>query len=114
MLRVRNLALRPDEDRPEKLKRAAAAALGIAPGELRRIVPVRRSIDARKRDRLRILYTVDVETEREDELLRLLPDGVAATPEARYCPPSPQREPERRPVVAGFGPAGMFIALTLA
>lgn len=114
MLRIRNLSFRPDEDKPERLKQAAAAALGLAPGELLRVTPVRRSIDARKKDRLRILYTVDVLPAEEEALRKALPEGVTPAPEEDYALPAALRQPARRPVVAGFGPAGMFIALALA
>jgi len=114
MLRIRNLSFRPDEDKPERLKKASADVLGLAPGELVQVIPVRRSIDARKKDRLRILYTVDVLPADEEAVRKALPEGVTPAPEADYTLPQPFRAPDRRPVVAGFGPAGMFIALALA
>ena len=114
MLRVRGIGLRPGEDKPQKLKKAAAVALGIPVSEITGLMPVRRSIDARNRDRLRILYTVDVSLENETALLRTLGDKAAPAPEPRFAMPVPERPPERRPLVVGFGPAGMFIALALA
>ncbi len=114
MLRIRNLALSPEKDRQEVLRRRAAEALGISPGEIQELRLVRRSIDARKRDQVRILYTVDVAVEDEDALPEQAVSAFAAPQEAAWSPPKPFREPEQRPLVAGFGPAGMFIALTLA
>ena len=114
MLRIRDLILTPEEDKPNRLRKRAAAALGISPAELMELCIVRRSIDARKHDRVRILYTVDVAVEDENSLLGKLP-GVNASPKPEpYLLPQPTREPKLRPVVAGFGPAGMFIALSLA
>ena len=114
MLRIRNLILSPDEDRPEKLRKLAAAALGISPSELTAFQIVRRSIDARKRERVRLEYTVDVAAENEEALLAACVRGVSEAPESSFELPEPARTPEHRPVVAGFGPSGMFIALALA
>ncbi len=114
MLRIRNLILSPEEDKPERLKKRAAAALGVSPSELGELRIVRRSIDARKRDRVRLLYTVDVAVEDEDALAGKAAGVTAAPPPEPYVLPQPAKEPELRPVVAGFGPAGMFIALSLA
>ena len=114
MLRVRGLGLRPGEDKPQKLKKAAADALGVPVSEITELMPVRRSIDARNRDRVRILYTVDVSLPNEADVLRAAGDRAFPAPELRFVLPRPERAPDRRPMVVGFGPAGMFIALVLA
>ena len=51
MLRIRDIILTPDEDKPNQLRKKAAAVLGLKPSELKQLHIVRRSIDARKRDR---------------------------------------------------------------
>ncbi len=114
MLRLRNLVLYPEEDKPEKLRKLAAAALGIAPAEIRELNLVRRSIDARKRDRVKLLYTVDVSLDNESALSERFKGDVSLDPDVEYRLPKPERAPVHRPVVVGFGPAGMFIALALA
>ncbi len=114
MLRVRELSLSPERDRPEQLKRLAAEALGVSPGEILDLSVVRRSIDARRQNRVRLLYTVDVCLAEEGAILETAGKTVFPAPEEHYALPVPRREPDCRPVVAGFGPAGMFIALALA
>ena len=114
MLRIRNMILAPEEDSSDKLRRRAAAALGIPASELLQLRIVRRSIDARKRDRVRLLYTVDVSVDHEEEWLNRTGSDISAAPEVRFIMPKPGRMPKHRPVIAGFGPAGMFIGLTLA
>jgi len=113
MLRIRNLSLAPREDGEKRLRRLAAEALGAAPEEITALKIRRRSVDAR-RGAVRILYTVDV-TVAGDEERFLRPDrpDVSRAAERPYRIPAPPA-PERRPVVAGFGPAGMFAALVLA
>ena len=114
MLRIRNISLSPDEDRQELLRREAARRLGIPVSDVLEWKIVRRSIDARTKDALRILYTLDVAVNGEEKLLqRKLRDVVRAEP-AIFAMPRPAALPEERPVVVGFGPAGMFAALALA
>ena len=114
MLRIRDIILTPDEDKPNQLRKKAAAVLGLKPSELKQLHIVRRSIDARKRDRVHLLYTVDVAVEEEDVLARETAAAFSAPPEREYSLPQPGRDPALRPLIAGFGPAGMFIALALA
>ena len=114
MLRIRNLTLLPEEDRPEKLKKLAAEKLGISSSEIRELRIVRRSIDARKKDHVKLLYTVDVAADNELTLKENSKADISAAPEEGFRLPEPGCVPLKRPVVVGFGPAGMFIALTLA
>ena len=74
----------------------------------------RRSIDARRGRPLRTVYTVDIMTERQDEFLRRLKgEKYELLSEEGYV--GPQKSGcSCRPVVVGFGPAGMFAALLLA
>lgn len=74
----------------------------------------RRSIDARRGRPLRTVYTVDIMTERQDELLRRLKGEKyeLLSEEGYVCPQKSGFS--CRPVVVGFGPAGMFAALLLA
>ncbi len=75
----------------------------------------RRSIDARKKSDVRLVYTVAVTaelTEREAE--RLIALGCARLQEASPMP-TPGNEPlSAPPIVVGSGPAGLFAALLLA
>lgn len=74
----------------------------------------RRSIDARRGRPLRTVYTVDIMTERQDELFRRLKGEKyeLLSEEGYVCPQKSGFS--CRPVVVGFGPAGMFAALLLA
>ena len=59
MIRIRDLALAPGED-TAALRRLAAKALRISDREIEELQIRRRSIDARKKEQLRIVYPVDV------------------------------------------------------
>ena len=74
----------------------------------------KRSLDAR-RGRAKFVYTVDIalnRPENEEKLARRC-GGSVAEPEEEYSFPKALKMPNSRPVVAGFGPAGIFAALML-
>ncbi len=115
---VRGLTLGLDEPE-ELLPRKAAARLRVSPDDIRLWAIVRRAIDAR-RHAVQFTYNLEValhgSPKREQQLVRRLrrPD-VAILASDEPPPLEPGREAMRgRPVVVGFGPAGMFAALLLA
>ena len=59
MVRIRNIALPATWDEA-LLRKKAARALGVPVGKLHRCVPVRQSIDARKKGDVHYVMTVDV------------------------------------------------------
>jgi uncharacterized FAD-dependent dehydrogenase len=119
MIRISELRL-PLEHPPEALPAAIARRLGIAEGDLRRFTVGKRSHDARRRNALLFVYTVDVEVENETALLKAFADDpkIGPTPDTRYRfvtqAPAGGENSRLRPVVVGFGPAGIFAALMLA
>lgn len=115
MIRIRDLSLTPDEDL-NRLVQLASKHLRIRENEIVHLHIRKKSVDARKKHDVRIIYTVDVEVkEREDKLLKRLRDPkVSLARDHEYTPPRASKVPEHRPVVVGFGPAGMFAALILA
>jgi uncharacterized FAD-dependent dehydrogenase len=115
---VRNLRLNLGES-PDMLLERAARRLKVPAGEIGLYAVVRRSIDARKRSEVFYSYNLQVALRdraaerrvvarlhrRDVELLR-----PPAQPEPRVgAEPMPER-----PIIVGFGPAGMFAALLLA
>ena len=89
MLRLTDIKL--PLDHPETaLRDAILARLGIAADELTAFTIARRSHDARKRGAIVLIYSVDVDTPREAELLRRMKDAdtdlrhVAPTPDTTY------------------------------
>lgn len=111
MLRIRDLTLSLEE--PEELLwREAARALCLPARSIRKLEIRRRSIDARKKDAVRLVYTVDVAL--RDESAAKLGPRISSVKERPYEIPRPAALPEERPVVVGFGPGGIFAALLLA
>ncbi len=94
----------------------AAQLLKISNSKVRQVTVVRRSIDARKKPDVKIMYTVDVKVDgNESKILKAARCKRAAlAPVSYYRVPACVSEPLQRPVVVGFGPGGMFAALILA
>ena len=121
MLRITELKLPLDHD-DDALAAAIIARLGIAAEELTGYSVAKRSYDARKRGAIVLIYSVDVDTPREAELLaRLQQDPgtagskVIPTPDTTYkfVGTAPPQLP-LRPLVIGMGPCGLFAGLVLA
>ena len=112
MIAVSNLKLRPGE--PEaKLKALAAKALRISEHQIQSLELRKKSLDARKKDDLHWVYTVAVTVEgSEDAILKRCKQASKTKPYHYDIPRI--KTPALRPVVIGFGPAGMFAALVLA
>lgn len=120
MYRIQQIKLKPDE--PEsRLKEKILKKLGRRDIVITELSIVRKSIDARNRDDIRWVYTLDFEAvyrKRPKEQARLKcggRGGLEVPGNEAYHMADPGREDlVQRPVVAGFGPCGMFAALILA
>ncbi len=112
MILVRALRLEIDEDF-SALRQRAAAKLRVPADTITELRPVKRSLDARKKNDIHYVCSAAV-TLRHGEARALKSAGKDVSP---YAPPVygiPQVRSEERPVVTGFGPAGIFAALVLA
>ena len=106
MILIRNLRLAPGE-KETKLAQLAARALRIDPSDLREVKIIKKSLDARKKHDIHYVYTVAVAAA----------ENINAALYEPYEPfrySVPKVVSAHRPVVVGFGPAGMFAALALA
>ncbi len=116
MLRLTDVKL--PLDHPESAIRSSILVkLGISSEDLLGYAIAKRSYDARKRSAIVLIYSIDVETRKETEILQRLHDDphVKAAPDTRYhfvaqAPP----DLASRPVVIGTGPCGLFAGLILA
>ena len=115
MVRITNLTLPPDGDET-LLKKKAAKALGLSVGKIHRCIPVRQSIDARKKENVHYVMTVDVAVSNEAQVVaKAKSKQVSLRPEPKpYVFPTVTRTSPLPPVVVGSGPAGLLAALSLA
>ncbi len=111
MLKIQGLRLRPGETE-SRLAKKAQRELGQ---EIKGFVVLRRSIDARKKDDIAMVYTIAVKVPHEQQVLKKCRSKKVSyyNPETYSFPVSRLRLP-KPPVVVGAGPAGLFCALMLA
>ena len=119
MLRLNEVKL-PLDHSEEELHATVIERLDIGAEDLLRCEVFRRSIDARKRSAIQLIYTLDVEVTDEASVLnkaeKLKQSGrVTISPDTNYhfVTQAPQ-EIKQRPVVIGTGPCGFFAGLLLA
>lgn len=118
MLRITELRL-PLGHAEDALRPAIVARLGVADAELTSFTVFKRSYDARKKSAIVLIYTIDCELRDEAAVLARLAGQphIRATPDTNYqfVGHAPIDWPQdRRPLVVGFGPCGIFAALILA
>ena len=121
MLRLSELKL-PLDHPEDALLEAVLKRLRIPPNDVFEQRMVKRSIDARRRDQIQLIYSVDVRVRGEAALLRRLgkTSRVRQAPDTTYRPvaQAPRTlldgDDGHRPVVVGAGPCGYFAALLLA
>ena len=115
MIRIREIALPPEHDHNQLLFEAARL-LKISGSKILKLEIFRRSVDARKKPDVKIVYTVDVWVGGNEKKI-LKNSGckkAAITEKSYYSLPKTDKKPDLRPVIIGFGPAGMFAALVLS
>lgn len=120
MLRLSELRL-PLDHGPDDLEQAVLRYLKIPRARLLDCQLVKRSVDARRRDRIQLIYSVDVALDGEAALMRRRHGDrrLRPTPDTHYryvarAPEGIGEHSEQRPVVVGAGPCGYFAALLLA
>ncbi|HEU5115710.1 MAG TPA: FAD-dependent oxidoreductase, partial [Isosphaeraceae bacterium] len=116
-LKVSSIALSPDESE-EALPYKLAERLGVTPDAIARWRILRKSLDARRHDEIRFIYSAEVDLPGDEEAIahRDLGRGIERFQEDQFdWPESPGQVPmEHRPVIVGAGPAGLFAAYFLA
>ena len=115
MIRIRDINL-PPQHNVAQLSFEAAQLLRVSNSTIRKVKIVRRSIDARKKPDVKYNYTIDVQVSgNEEKILRNSRCKKASIAPWTSYKVKPLKNPDaKRPVVVGFGPAGMFAALVLA
>ena len=101
----------------DEIRTAILKKLGISASELVRFEIFKRGIDARKSHAILYVYSIDIEVKNEAKLLAKFSRDphVKPAPDTNYqfVTKAPATLQER-PVIVGFGPAGIFAALILA
>jgi len=117
MIRINELAL-PLDHPVEALRNAIVERLKIKDADLLEFTVFKRSYDARKKNsEIKFVYIIDLKANNEERILARFGDDIhiRPAPDTSYYPvgKAPENLTER-PLVIGFGPCGLFAALTLA
>ena len=116
MLRLSNIKL-PLEHTEADLRSAIATKLAIKDSELLSYSVYKRSYDARKKKNIFFIYSLDVDTSKNTQLLEQFVEDVQvkARPDDNYkfVTQAPEKLNER-PIIIGMGPCGLFVGLVLA
>ena len=117
MLRITELRLPLQHPEPA-LEQAILKKLDIPKSALIEFSVFKRSYDARKKNAMLFVYSVDVAVRDEATVLKKLRSDVAVKPspdtQYHFVGHASGKSASARPVVVGFGPCGIFAALVLA
>lgn len=115
MLRIGQVKV-PIKHNIEDIKKKTAKICGISPKEIQKLEIIKQSLDARQKNELSYVYTVDIEVENEKRInKKVYHNSVMSTKAKNYQFPNPGQEAlKKRPVIVGAGPAGLFCTYALA
>lgn len=114
-IRINNVVLDLDEN-IEDLKDKVNKKLKLKKDQVKKFNIIKESIDARKKNNIRLIYNVEIQCENESKIVnRAKSKDVKIEKETKEEPLIfGDKKLKHRPVVVGMGPAGMFAALMLA
>ena len=115
MIRINEIRLSLDEEE-SLLTDKAAKILKINKKYIDSYTIYKKSIDARKKDDVHFTYSVDVIITLDEEQIvsKCKSNKVQLVKPYKYEMPANNRKSSFRPIVVGFGPAGMFAGLILS
>lgn len=114
MIRIIEIKL-PLEGDINQLKKKAAKILKIKPSDITELILRRKSVDARKKDNVHFICTVDCKIKQdENKIIKLAANSKVTKANWQQLDiVKVKAKPELRPIIVGSGPAGYFAALTM-
>lgn len=114
MLRITNIKLSLDEEE-SLLKAKIAKKLKIPEKSIINYRIFKKSLDARKKNNIHFVYTLDAELKNEEKILKLYSKkGVSQVSAITHKYEKKVTSNVTRPIIVGMGPAGLFAALALS
>lgn len=115
MIRITQVKL-PITHTYEDLLIRTAKLLRISDSQIKSLRIVKQSVDARKREEIAYSYVLDVETDREEQVVKRSKNSNASISKEKpyQFPASGSGTLSHPPVIVGSGPAGLFCGLMLA
>lgn len=112
MIRIRQIKL-PIKHTEDDLKIKICKKLNIKKENIKKIIINKKSIDARKE--INFIYEVDIETNKESQILNKKIKDILKTPNEKYVfNITGEKTLKEKPIIIGAGPAGLFCAYFLA
>ncbi len=108
------------DDTEQEALTLARQLLRVGESQMIRAVPIKKSLDARRRDHIGVVYSVRVDLAADERKCAEAAAGRLGQNRVKYVENRPMvfekgtEKPDFPIVIVGFGPAGMFAALTLA
>lgn len=115
-IKIEELDKKSEEEQLNILKRIVIDMLKISKNQLLECKITKKSIDARKKNEIKFVYTVTALVENEDKLVKKLKNkNISLEKQETYeFIPTGHQKLQHRPIIVGTGPAGLFCALLLA
>lgn len=117
MIRISNIKIAPHKKQVKILQQEICRQLHIKPEQLLSWQIQKKSIDARKKDKMMFVYTVDaaIKANEAQIIARCKNAHVTIAQQIQYqVPASGTALLKHRPIIIGAGPAGLFATLLLA
>lgn len=111
MIKINNIKVPLDFDF-SSLRELCVKKLGLSSDRLGAVRLAGKSVDARRKADVHFLISILVEYNNEEQLLKKMKNAVSYQPYVYKI--KPVENIAERPVIVGFGPAGMYAALVLA
>lgn len=111
MLRIHNIKLNIRSNELDLIKRTAKI-LRIKEEDIKKFKIIKKSIDARNKEDIFYVYSVELETDNEKKYGNI--KNVQIVSKTPYSILTPQKKLNKRPVIVGSGPCGLFAALVLS
>ncbi|MCQ2749420.1 MAG: hypothetical protein MJ246_05525 [Clostridia bacterium] len=108
MIRVRDVKISITSKEGD-LKKALARKLKVFPSDILEVSIYKKSIDARNKDNIIFTYTLNAKLKDETPFKEMIVSEKDCYPEFEK-----NRKSNKRPVVVGMGPGGLFAGLALA
>lgn len=117
MIRVRQIKISVEKDNLSNLRKKICQKLNCHDKDLLNIKISKKSLDARYKPNLYYIYEVDIELSNEESILRRnkYKYDILKTPDETYKIPSlGHKKLDKKPIIIGSGPAGLFCAYLLS